>query len=198
VQIVPSMLVLFVCAAMPVAAAPATDKAAADRLLTQLRGFLALAGGSSGIKVSDETYGDTTITVVDLGGLALPSGMTGAGIKAPPDLRISYAVTDQVIVLGYGTDFTKAVLDARTGDSLAKSARFSQALGKVDKAHASLVWLDVAGIRTLLESQVPAADRADYDANAKPYLTAFDSIIGTFAPGETLDRGTLVLRVTSP
>ena len=44
------------------------------------------------------------------------------------DIKIAYSVTDQVVVLGSGTDFVKAVLDARTGDSLAKSARFSAAL----------------------------------------------------------------------
>ena len=30
---------------------------------------------------------------------------------------------------------------------------------------------------------VPTSDRSDYDANAKPYLEAFDTVIGTIDPG---------------
>ncbi len=174
------------------------DRAAADRLLTQLRSFLTLAGGSSGIKVTDETYGDTTITIVDLGdlGALAGSGLGGDVSAMPANLSIAYAVTDQVVVVGSGTSFVKAVLDARTGDSLATSNRFVQAVGQVDKSHGSLLWLDVAGIRTFVEAQMPAADRGDYDTNAKPYLDAFDAIIGTLTPGDTVDRGTLVIRVT--
>lgn len=175
-----------------------TDKAAVDRLLTQLRAFVELAGGSTGIKVTDEAYGNATITVVDLGNLgALAGAATGGAVSGlPPNITIAYAVTDQVVVLGSGVDFVKSVLDARTGDSLAKSSRFTAALAQVDQAHGSLLWLDVAGARSLLEAQIPAADRAAYEANAKPYLNAFDAVIGTFTPGDTLDRGTLIIRVT--
>jgi hypothetical protein len=102
-----------------------------------------------------------------------------------------------VVVIGSGTDFVKAVLDARSGDSLAKSARFQDALGKVDKAHGALLWLDVAAARDLLEGQIPAAGRSDYEANVKPYLDPVDYVIGTSTPGDDVDRGTLVLSVTS-
>jgi Protein of unknown function (DUF3352) len=170
-----------------------TDRAAADRLLTQLRGFISLAGAGSGIKVSDETYGDATITTVDLSGL---SGLaTGGAVQVPADLKIAYAVTDQVVVLGYGTDFVKAVIDARSGPSLATSGRFTSALGHADKTHGSLVWVDVAGIRDLVESRIPAADRTDYQTNLKPYLDPLDSVLGTFSPGTDVDRGTFVVSV---
>ncbi len=175
-----------------------TDRAAADRLLTQIRAFVTLAGGGAGIKITDEAYGGTTITVVDLGDIgALAGPALGANVSGiPTTITIAYAVTDQVVVLGSGTDFVKAVLDARTGDSLAKSTRFAQALGQVDQAHGSLLWLDVAGIRTFIEAQIPAADRTTYQSDVKPYLDGFDAVIGTYTPGDTLDRGTLVVRVT--
>lgn len=176
-----------------------TDRAAADKLATQLRGFLELGGGA-GIKVTDEAYGDATITVVDLGNLgSLAGAATGGALGAlPAETRIAYAVTDRVVVLGSGTDFVKAVLDARTGDSLAKSERFSQALARVDKANGSLLWVDVAGVRDLVERQLPAADKAGYEANVKPYLVAFDAVIGTVTPGTDLDRGTFVIIVSRP
>ncbi len=174
-----------------------TDRAAAERLLTQLRGFIELAGGTSGLKVTDEAYADATITVVDLGNLGdLAGAATGGAVEAPANLQISYTVTDQAVVIGYGTGFTKAVLDARTGDSLAKSDRFAAALKQAGSRHASLFWVDVAGIRSHIEGMIPAADKADYEANAKPYLDAFDSIIGSYVPGEELDRGTVIIHVT--
>lgn len=173
------------------------DPAEPERLFTQLRGFLGLAGASSGLTVTEETYAGATIVVIDLGDLGDLAGLaTGGAVEAPQGLKIAYAVTDQVVVIGYGTDFVKAVLDARGGESLAKTDRFTSALALVDKAHASLVWVDLAGLRTLVEAQVPAAEKSRYDTEIKPYLDAFDSVIGTTTPGDTLDRATLVVRVS--
>ena len=173
-----------------------TDPAAAERLLTQLKGFVQLAGAGSGITVTEEPYGGTTITIIDLGDLGdLAGAATEGAVDVPADLQISYAVTDDVVVLGYGTAFTKAVLDARTGESLADTERFKAALEQAGTTHASLFWLDVTGIRDLVEAQVPAADKAEYEADLKPYLEAFDSVIGTYAPAEDLDRGTVIIRV---
>jgi len=173
------------------------DAAAPERLFTQLRGFIALAGGSSGLTATEETHAGATIVVIDLGDLGDLAGMaTDGAIEAPANLKIAYAVTDEVVVLGYGTDFVKAVLDARTGDSLATSDRFASALKLVDKAHGSLVWLDLVALRGLVESQIPADEKDTYQAEIKPYLDAFDSVIGTNTPGETIDRSTLILRVS--
>ena len=174
-----------------------TDPAAADRLMGQLKAFLQLGGAQAGITVTEEAYGGTTITVVNLGGLGgLLGAATDGAVQAPAELSIAYAVTDEVVVLGYGTDFVKGVLDARTGDSLAKTERFSAALAKVGKSNAALVWVDVAGIRGFAEGMIPSDARGDYDANAKPYLAAFDSIIGTMTPGETIDSGTIIISAT--
>ena len=90
-----------------------TDPAAAEQLFTKLHGLLALAGGQVGITMSDEEYAGTTITTVHLGDL---KGVEALAVPLPADLSLSFAVTDEVVVLGVGTDFTKAVLDARTGD----------------------------------------------------------------------------------
>lgn len=173
------------------------DAAAPERLFSQLRGFIALAGGFSGLTVTEESHAGATIVVIDLGDLGDLAGMASDGaIEAPANLKIAYAVTGDVVVLGYGADFVKAVLDARTGDSLATSERFASALKLVDKAHGSLVWLDLAAARGLVESQIPADELGAYQTEVKPYLDAFDSVIGTNLPGETVDRSTLVLRVS--
>ncbi len=174
------------------------DPAAPQKLFTQLRGFLQLAGGSSGITVTEEPYNGATIVVVDLGDLgSLAGAATGGAVNVSGSLKIAYAVTDQIVVIGSSTDFVKSVLDAGTGASLAKTARFASALTLVDKENAALLWLDVAGVRAFAEAQVPASDKATYETDVKPYLDAFDSVIGTYAPSDTLDHSTLVVGMAS-
>jgi hypothetical protein len=170
---------------------------AAGRLLTQLKGFVALAGGSSGISVDDEDYKGTTVTTITIEDVGALTGMaTGGSVSGVPDtIQIAYAVTDEVVALGYTSDFVKAALDAKDGESLADTERFSSLLQRADVAHAAMAWIDVAGIRGLVEGMVPAEQRAEYDADAKPYLEAFDAIIATSAPGEDLDESTIIIRV---
>ena len=81
--------------------------------------------------------------------------MSEGAVTAPTDLKLAYAVTDQVVVFGIGTDFVKSVLDASAGESLADTERFSTALTQAGKEHASLFWLDVAATRDFVEGMVP-------------------------------------------
>ncbi len=173
------------------------DAAAAEKLLDQLNALIQLGGAQAGLSVSEEPYQGTTITVIDLSGLGgLVGQMSEGAVAAPTDLKLAYAVTDQVVVIGIGTDFVKSVIDASAGESLADTERFSTALTQAGKEHAALFWLDVAAMRGFIESMVPAADRADYDANLKPYLEAFDNVIGTTIPGDEIDSSTVIVRVT--
>jgi hypothetical protein len=174
-----------------------TDAAAAEKLLGQLKAFIQLGGAQAGLSVTEEDYKGTTITVIDLSGLGGLVGQASNGaVAAPADLKLAYAATDQVVVFAIGTDFVKSVLDASAGESLADTQRFSTALTQAGKEHSSLLWLDVAAARGFVESMVPSADRSAYDANAKPYLEAFDTVIGTTVPGDKIDSGTLIIHVT--
>jgi hypothetical protein len=174
-----------------------TDKAAGERLLTQLRGFLQLAGGGSGITVSDEAYGDATITTVTIDGAAL--GGMSAFAEPVSSVSIAYAVTDQAVVLGYGTDFVKGVIDAASGESLADTTRFKDALARADAANTALFWLDIAGGRVLAESiaqpLAPADAWSQYESEIKPYVEPFDVMITTTAPGDEIDTSTMVITV---
>jgi hypothetical protein len=146
--------------------------------------------------VSVEDYKGTPITVIDLSGLAGLAGSMAPGVDIPTDLKISYAVTADVVVLGYGTEFVKAVLDAPTGDSLAENARFKEALGRVGATNTGIVWVDVAAIRDLAEGLLPADAKATYEKDVKPYLDAFDYFISSTVPGTPYDSGSFVLHVT--
>lgn len=182
------------------------DAASAKRLFTSLRGMIEIGASGAGVAFRDETYGDATITTVDLSGLGplLSAAAGGAGLPAPTDpgsavpssLKLVYSVTDQVVVLGADPTFVKAVLDARTGDSLAKNARFSALVGKAAAQNARLAWLDVAAIRDLVEKALPADARTKYEADVKPYLLPLDAIVSTSSIGNDFDRSTMILSIT--
>ena len=60
-----------------------TDAAAADKVVTELRNLVALAGSSSGITTRDEAYGAGTITTIDFGDLTKLTGGGGAALGLP-------------------------------------------------------------------------------------------------------------------
>ena len=171
-----------------------TSSADADRLFTQLRGFIELAGGGTGIKITDESYNGETISVIDLGGLGGLAG-AAAGVDVPGGLQLAYAVTDSVVVFGTSVDFVKSVLDAPSGANLASTDQFKNALARVDSVNTTLFWLDIAGVRGLAEPMLSGDDKAEYESDLKPYLEAFDSVIATSVAGD-IDEGTFVLSVT--
>ncbi len=152
--------------------------------MNQLKAFVQLGGAQAGITVTDEAYGGTTITVVDLSGLGgMVDSMSDGAVQAPSDIKLAYAVTDKVVVIGYGTAFVKGVLDAQAGDSLATTDRFSTALTQAGTEHASLLWVDITAVRGAVEDLVPADALGRYDADVQPYLEALDSMISVASPG---------------
>ncbi len=173
------------------------DATDAERLMTQLKGFVQFGGAQSGVTVTDEAYAGTTITVIDLSGLGgMVDSMSEGAVQAPSDIKLAYAVTDKVVVIGYGTAFVKGVLDAQAGDSLATTDRFSTALTQAGTEHASLLWVDITGVRGAVEDLVPSDALGRYDSDVKPYLEALDSMISVAIPGDKVDRGTVIIRVT--
>jgi hypothetical protein len=173
-----------------------TDKADAERLLNQLKGFVQLGGAQAGVTVSEEDYKGTKITVVDLSALAgLAGGSLSPGMELPSEIKLAYAVTDDIVVLGYGTDFVKAVLDAPTAGSLAASPRFADALKRVGASNTGVMWVDVAAIRDVAEGLIPGEAKGKYDSDVKPWLAAFDYFIAASVPGSPYDTGTLLFHV---
>ena len=166
-----------------------TDAEAAGQLFTTLRSFAALAGGELGLTVTDEDYAGTTVTTIDLGSLADLAAMAGSlsGEELPVDpgtipsdehVTIAYAATDQVVVIGSSTAFVKSVLDAGPGPSLADDSRFQATIGRVGAEHTGVSYVDIAAVRTLIESyldEASAEERAEYEESVKPFLTPFDT-----------------------
>ncbi len=154
-----------------------TDGAAAQRTFDTLRSFLVLAGGGSGIELRDVDHGGTKITVIDLSGVAASSGELPPGVKA----ELAYAVTNDVVVIGYGEAFVTSVLDAGPGPSLADDSRFTDLVKRAGEENIGLAFVDIRAIRELVEPLVkemaPADEWSFYEREIRPYLLPFDAIV---------------------
>ncbi len=145
-------------------AAIATDPAGATRTLNQLKAALALGGASSGITYTEEPYAAGTIDVVTLpatGGAPLPA----------------LAATAQGDVFAIGTvDFVKGVLDTKASASLSTSSTYTSAIAAAGGAGVGDTYIDIGGLRTALETLLPADQKARYDTEIKPFLEPFSAL----------------------
>ena len=175
------------------------DAALADRLFTTLNGFIALGGSSAGVVTRSEDHNGTKITILDLS--AMP-GMSTSGLPPGYKPEFAWATNADVTVMGYGSEFVKAVLDAGPGHSLADDARFKSLLGRVGADNMGVGFLDIAAIRGLLEpiaeAQATPDQWASYAKEIQPYLKPLDALIGAIRKDGNLDRGTGAFTVTGP
>lgn len=145
-------------------AAIATDPAGAKRTLDQLKAALALAGGSFGITYTEQPYAAGTISVVTL------PATSGNAIPA-------LAATAQGDLFVVGTlDFVKGVLDTAAGGGLAAQAGYSHAVDLAGGAGVMDAYVNITGLREGLEGLLPAAEKATYDTDVKPFLEPFDAL----------------------
>ncbi len=153
-----------------------SDEKVAAAKLTQLRSLLALAGGSAGITVTDESYGDGTITIIDLGdlralaGAAGASGTTGTPTLPPGRVRLALTVQRGLFVLGSDDGFVKAVLDTAPGASLADQPGYRAALERAGSLNAGQVYVDLAGVVGAVLPFLPADARSSYEQDVKPFV----------------------------
>jgi hypothetical protein len=111
--------------------------------------------------------------------------------------ELAWAATDDVVVVGIGPSFVRAVLDAGPGPSLAENARYQALIGQVGAENAGSFWLDITGIRELAE-QFAAAESdelAEYEREFKPYLLPLDAMVSANRVDGDRDRGTFIVTV---
>ena len=142
--------------------------------LASLKNLASLATGS-GAKVSDTTYNGATITTIDFGDLA------GKSANVPPALAgvraaVSFTLNNGLVVFGVGGDaFVKAVLDTKSGSSLADQARYKAAIDAAGGANVSQGYLDLRGVIDAVVAPMPADQKAKYDSDVRPYLDPLQS-----------------------
>jgi hypothetical protein len=173
-----------------------SDPAAAQRLFSVLDGFLAIGGSSQGLTTRSEEHNGTKVTILDLSGAP---GMNRRNLPPGYKAEVAWATNADITVVGYGQAFVNAVLDAGPGASLADDARFKALLGRVGANNISAGYVDIAGIRALVEplaqSMAPADKWAEYTTEIKPYLEHLDALIQAVRKDQGLDIGTGALTV---
>jgi hypothetical protein len=170
-----------------------TDASAAQGLFSSLRNAIVLGGAQAGIKVSDENYNGTTITMIDAGDIHDLLSKAGASSAFGPEmpsgsLKFAYTVTDGLVIAGVGDTFVKAVLDTQAGSSLANDSRFKAAADRAGATNRGLTYVDIAAARELIENIMPAAERAEYERNYKPYLLPLQAFVVSNREDGSLDR----------
>jgi hypothetical protein len=178
-----------------------TDPAKAEDLFGTLKTFISLGGGSMGLSVRDEDYGDATITIVsvDLESLSgLAGGVSGGATDALPlegTFELSFAATDDVVVIGSGPGFVKHVLDTDAGTSLASDAAYDDAVGRLGSDAVGVTFVDIESVRTLLEATLTGDELARYTTDVKPFLEPFVAFATTSTVGGAYDTFQSVITV---
>jgi hypothetical protein len=174
-----------------------TDKTQAEHLLTALRSFVVLGGGQAGITIADEKYNGTTISTVDFGDLRELMNLAGAGGPLGPSLpvqghvKLAYAATDNLVVFGADETFVKSILDTKADASLGSDARFKAAADRADGSNRGFTYVDLSAARELIENLIPdSSERAEYEREYKPYLSALKAFLLTNREDGAVDRGT--------
>lgn len=141
-----------------------------ERLLSAAR-ILGAVGG--GLTIEDQQHGDATVTIIT------PANQPENSLFH----SLSVTVTGGKLYLGTG-DFVARALDQSAADSLATQPRFRSSLEAGGLENAGISYFDIAALRGNIEGMagvIPAADRAHYEAEVKPFLAPFDHlmIVGT-------------------
>jgi len=165
-----------------------TDAAAAKKMFETIRSFVILGGGQAGVTLRDEKHGDATVTIVDFSATMAQSGGLPPGVKA----EIAWTVTDNLVAIGYPAAYVNAVLDAKAGSSLADDARFKSLVARVGADNLGLTFVDIQGIRSLVEPLVkplvPASDWAFYEREILPYVSHLDAVVSSARADGNLNR----------
>ncbi|MDQ6682194.1 MAG: DUF3352 domain-containing protein, partial [Chloroflexota bacterium] len=169
-----------------------TDAREASLRLLQLQALaqLAAAGGRGPkVTVDQQQHGTARITTVRI---SVPGATIPEWARA-----VQYSVTDGRVVIGIGERFVGRVLDQQPAASLASVSRFRQAVeGMGGPSSVSLSWVDLAGIRTAIEKQLPPAVRAPYEAQVQPWLRPLDLAVGVtrLEDGDIVTRGAITVK----
>ena len=136
-----------------------TDSGKASSLFGTLKTFISLGGGAVGLSVSEETYGDATITnvSVDLTKLgAVAGGLSGGSADglaiARGDLRIRVRGHERRRRHRDRPRLRQARARHRRRDVPASDAAFDDAVGRVGKDATGVTFVDIESIRTALEA----------------------------------------------
>jgi hypothetical protein len=158
------------------------DQAVATQRIDKLTTVLGLVGtfgggsGAPGITSEQVQHNGTTITVIHYAppadlydGSSVPAG-TGS-------VDLAIATTNGRLYLGT-QGFVTGALDQDAGSSLASSAGYQKATSAAPQSNAGVMYLDVTGLRSTLETLATSDNKQQYEQDEKPFLTPLDTFAG--------------------
>ena len=157
-------------------AATTSDEAAASRTLDQLQALLALGGSSAGVTVRTEAFGDGELLI-----LTVPSGRSRHGGARDRDHGPGWRLRprDRRLREGRGPD----VRPARPSPSSTRTSGRSRPPAATGSATSSSTSRPSA---VAVETMIPAADKAQYETEIKPFLEPFEAFASVAeAPAST-------------
>jgi hypothetical protein len=124
-------------------------------------------GGGGQPSFQTQTYKD-----VEIKSVSVPSGTLPEGV-AP-----SYAVTDDLAIIGASPDAVKAVIDAEQGGgSIRESPNYKLADAQASGYDQSMFYLDIEAVTAAARASMSPQEAAQFDATALPNLRPLKSLI---------------------
>jgi hypothetical protein len=171
----------------------ATDQAAANQRLGQLRALveLAAAAPSTQIEVSSATVGAVEVTTISVATDQMGSDMP------VNEVVVQYALNGDRAFIGFGDRFVGRVLEGASEPSLADSDRYRAAVDRFGgDDNVGAFFLDLAALREAVEGSIPDVDAMPgYSTDVRPNLLPLDYIAGVnrVEGGAVVSRFGLVL-----
>ena len=140
-----------------------------------------------------ESYHDQTITIFE-GNLDGNVSMAPGAAMPAGQVSIAVAQTNDLVIVGVGDGFVKAVLDTKPGSSLADQPGYQRAIDLAGSSAASQGYIDLTAVRTAAESMAAgSSDLKAYDSDVQPFLEPFQSIAWSQSSDSNLSIGRIVL-----
>jgi Protein of unknown function (DUF3352) len=172
-----------------------TDTDAASQRLRQLQNLLSLAtmDPSAEVTVSAETVAGVEVTSIRFTTMTPTFGSDGR----QTDAVIQYAMDGEHLLIGVGDRFVGRALQLGSGQSLADSPRYADAIGRFGgDDNAGAFFLDLAALRETVEAEAGEMLPPEYATDTAPYLEPLDLLAGVtrVENGAMVTRYGLVLR----
>ena len=185
-----------------VALVTADDATAADRVKT-LTGLLALMGlGNNSVQTRSATIAGVTVTTITLSNLSslVPPGQLPPGLDVPADAKVEFSIAakGRVILLGTGEDFMTAVLGTQPGSGLVDQAGYKQATARALANSRGTVYVGIHDIVGLAETFLSGEEKAQWEANLKPYVAPFQALSITSTEDASGAHQRLTISVSQP
>lgn len=181
----------------------APDEATASQRVATLTGLLALAGvGGTGIQTHQSTIGGvsvTTITITDIASL-VPAGQLPQGLEIPSGAKVEFSIASKgkVVLLGGGESFMTAVLTVQPGSGLVDQAAYKHATARALSDSGFSVYVGIRDIVAMVEKVLPAAEKATWESDVKPYVAPFEAISITSTGDSTGGHARYAITVSNP